>query len=428
MSEEPVFRFPPEIQRRILGLLLVDPDLDLHVLDSRYFPDPTHELLSEAVIQYRRQYSAIPDTEALAYVIRAGMAPQDPSTPFPDELYTFCMEEVQSILEYPYEDMAFYREEAVKFAKEQRLRLAVREFDKHMVDGTHSEFAQEVQDAVSIQSSTMYREVSIRDVPTWKGREIQSRQNKVPTGFPTLDEYIGGGISPGEVISIAAPPKGGKTRFLLALAINEMMAGYTVQFASAELQDFALSERIANAVIGPDYDNIRDDQVTIATSLGLVLGDSTGDIRIHQFPQMVSTLEEVRATFEKQAEQERFSPRILLIDYVDKLRPSKITDKRHADLERQYNQLCDWAKSAHVAIVTAGQTTREAVDRADITLRHLGDAFAKGAVADGVWALVPDRENPHNRFRVVIVASRSSSDHRNIPFAIDPATQRIAEL
>lgn len=63
------------------------------------------------------------------------------------------------------------------------------------------------------------------------------RTQKIPTGFPALDDAIGGGISLSDVMLIAGLPGGGKSALVLQLASNLAKQGVPVAYLSGEMSN-----------------------------------------------------------------------------------------------------------------------------------------------------------------------------------------------
>ena len=65
-----------------------------------------------------------------------------------------------------------------------------------------------------------------------------------PTGFPLLDEAIGGGFRSGTLNLIAGPQGQGKTMFALQAARAAVKTGRSAVFFSYELEADALTQRL----------------------------------------------------------------------------------------------------------------------------------------------------------------------------------------
>jgi len=61
--------------------------------------------------------------------------------------------------------------------------------------------------------------------------------HKISTGFTAIDDVIGGGLSPSDVLVVAAMTGAGKSAFALQLASNIAMQNIPVAFASGEMSD-----------------------------------------------------------------------------------------------------------------------------------------------------------------------------------------------
>ena len=66
----------------------------------------------------------------------------------------------------------------------------------------------------------------------------------VPTGFPSVDRRLGGGLRHGDLTVVGSDVGAGKSAFALALAIRARQAGHPVMVLSAELTPERLLERI----------------------------------------------------------------------------------------------------------------------------------------------------------------------------------------
>ena len=73
---------------------------------------------------------------------------------------------------------------------------------------------------------------------------------QLPTGFPSLDGVLGGGIVPGGLVTLAARTSVGKTSVALAIATNVARAGGKVLYISLEMTTEQINTRRLAAVTG----------------------------------------------------------------------------------------------------------------------------------------------------------------------------------
>src|ERR671927_765000 len=65
----------------------------------------------------------------------------------------------------------------------------------------------------------------------------------VPTGFPSLDKLLGGGVRRGDLVVLGGDVGAGKSALALAIALRAAHAGHSVEFLTAEMDEMRLLER-----------------------------------------------------------------------------------------------------------------------------------------------------------------------------------------
>lgn len=74
-------------------------------------------------------------------------------------------------------------------------------------------------------------------------REGAAKSETVPTGFPSLDLLLGGGLRRGDLFVLGGDVSSGKSALALAIALRASTAGHTVAFLSGEMTPQRLTER-----------------------------------------------------------------------------------------------------------------------------------------------------------------------------------------
>src|SRR5919197_3337937 len=65
----------------------------------------------------------------------------------------------------------------------------------------------------------------------------------VPTGFPSLDKLLGGGVRRGDLVVLGGDVGVGKSALALAIALRAAQAGRVVQFLTGEMDETRVLER-----------------------------------------------------------------------------------------------------------------------------------------------------------------------------------------
>jgi len=226
-------------------------------------------------------------------------------------------------------------------------------------------------------------------------RELED--DHIPTGIPKLDGLMEGGIRPGEVGVFLCRTGGGKTMWLCQTAAMAVLRGIEVAYYTLEvdrdeiwLRSMASASTVhindlrAYAMGSSDPDLIglklhKDSPTTrikkMRKSLALI-GGGERDLWIEDIAVRGAGLDTIFHNFEKLVQTGK-NPKLVVIDYADRLRPSGKYDRRHEGQEEVYQELQAIAKEKNIAIWTAAQANRQAIKTAHLTLDKVQGSFNK---------------------------------------------------
>jgi replicative DNA helicase len=95
---------------------------------------------------------------------------------------------------------------------------------------------------IHIESTPGTSDMSLEKDPMERFKEYEERESHgggllgLPTGFKKIDEATAG-LSGGQLITIIAPPKTGKSQLALSMAVNMHEAGHSILFQSFEMRN-----------------------------------------------------------------------------------------------------------------------------------------------------------------------------------------------
>ena len=209
-----------------------------------------------------------------------------------------------------------------------------------------------------------------------------SPTDTVPTGFPSLDKLIGGGLRRGDLIVLGGDVGSGKSAFALAVALRVAQERRSVLFYSGEMHAERVLERILAIEGRTRIDDLRRGTLDEATRAGV----GAAAVRLRE---ELPIIERVPAGGIAAISDEVTSLRtieLVVIDGLDSLLPgTRNTEEEEAASIRALKQLALDTRAA--VLVTAPLPLLEARD----DRRPLLDDFgARGAVkerADVVLAL-----------------------------------------
>ena len=231
----------------------------------------------------------------------------------------------------------------------------------------------------------------------------------VTTGVPALDRVFGG-FSRGQLVTILAGPKGGKTWALQNIAREGLMNGLFVLHISHEVGKAEMELRYDQMFTGRgkragktiELPSIQGGQVVPRSKKITVrsvfdadacrrgrqaVRQRGGRLLIKKYPMGQCKPAEIERLLDYLENYENFVPDIVVNDYVDIMDLSQWgTELRH-----QINAGYIWSKGLadehNFIMVTASQVNREGMDRRHVRRKHVGEDIRKLANVDAMLAI-----------------------------------------
>ena len=213
----------------------------------------------------------------------------------------------------------------------------------------------------------------------------------VPTGFPSLDGVLGGGIRHRDLVMLGGDVGAGKSSLALGIALRTAAAGHEVAFVSGEMDQDRLMERAMALEARVTIDEIRSGNVTDIKRAAMgAAALRFRDLKLQVYPLVGRTFEEALG------EVLETRPSLLVIDYVQLLPPSQERASQEEDTAAAVRALKMLVLDRGLACLAVSQLPRHVGSRPD-PRPTLDDFGAGGAVkqhADVVMAIY--REEMYN--------------------------------
>jgi replicative DNA helicase len=237
-----------------------------------------------------------------------------------------------------------------------------------------------------------------------------------------LDELIGGGVSPGEIAVVIAPPGGGKSMMLVKFASTALLVGKNVVYYTLELSEEVVGQRFDACINDIKLNYIWEYPEYISETLREV-SKIGGGLKIKEFLEGGITVNTIKAHL-KTLEIEGFIPDVIVVDYLGLMKPiGSYAEKRHA-LTDIAEGLRNISNNYRVPVLTAHQTNRTAIQEERITTAHIGESLGIIATVDLALGLGrPDELKNQNRAMLGIIKNRMGQD--GIYKLIDFDTRRV---
>jgi len=153
-----------------------------------------------------------------------------------------------------------------------------------------------------------------------------------------------------------------------------------------------------------------------------------GQLMIKEFPCGTATVNTLRALLVQLRNYEEFIPSVIIIDYLELLRPTREGQHEYQAQQRIAEELRGLAMEAKVLVWTATQTNRLGRAVKIITDSELGDSYGKIRTCDFAISLNQNEEEFDNgTMRAYVVKSRNGRPRFTVPMKIDYNVLRMSE-
>lgn len=386
-EDDSIEPFDVEYQNKFLNVFINDkdgfPERIIDITFPEYF-DPYQKLLIDYEIKFFNQYKEIARFSTLKDIINEkekGMN-KDLLLGLIDKIEKTKVDNLQYVKDSSYR---YFKERSIKNC----LFELVTDWKKHNYDSMKTKLENALRAGEAKETGHNY----VLDVIKRLSKDFR---NPI-TSLPSLDPYIGGGLSAGEMGVVLAQAGGGKSMFLVALASNAFLSGKKVLYYTLELAEEVVGQRF-DACINQihlknvwDFPDIIEERAREINELG-------GEIIIKKFNSGQASINTLMAHIRTLETHDNFKPDIIFIDYGDLLKPvDNYAEKRHA-LDSIYVGIRGMADELRVPIWNAAQTGRSGMDTDKVSLSSIAESLGNARTADVILSIGRDpdevAENP----------------------------------
>lgn len=414
-------KFDFQFQNKVLALLLQDSEFLSRfgdIVRPENFADPSHQKICEMLCNYWKAFGSRPTFEAL--IEEVGRSEHSYGQDF-DTL----IDQIEVILDTDIsEDREYYARQTVKFCREKSVVQALVNSAEFLKAGKVEEIIPLLEKSLSVGE-----DLQSFGLEYWQGfrkRYQEAPMARVPTmvggsGRGSLDEAMRGGLAQARVGIVMMPTGRGKSTFLVNIAGNASALGHNVVFISVELEEYEVSERFDvffSGVPSADLDGLSPDQrEEMVLSAYPKRG---GNLVIKSFPMKSLTVRQLEAFVKHHTQAAGWSPDLLVLDYLDEMRPYSQNRQTHEQLAEISSGLKAMAQRFKIPIWTATQSNRGAAQRNFIENEDSSGSYAKLFPLDVVLTMNPRTDRDGNWSGDLYVAkNRGGQSGRTFHFDLD---------
>ena len=422
------YDFSDNIQRGIIYLSKYSRDFYLQIcslVKSEYFEYPVHSNFFLSIKKYYEDYHDIPKDLHLLECIKDFKGSNEDLSDYDDELHRINTMDASCI-----GHTEFFLDLIEKFAQKAAMKEAITNSISLLKEDRMGDIEVLVRDALSINRNVDLGQSYFSDVMERFERSLQENSgNRFPLVFDTLTRELDGGLSAKELAMVVAPPGVGKSLYLVNQGVQALMQNKKVLYISLEMSEDKIAQRFDSVMTLIAQKKLKNSLGLLQKRLGLFNDNfPNGQLMIKEFPTGLANINDVRSLLVQLHNYEDFIPDVIIIDYLELLRPTREGLAEYQAQQRISEELRGIAVESNVLVWTATQTNRQGRAVKLITDSELADAYGKIRTCDYAISLNQSEEEfDEGQMRCYVMKSRNGKQRFVVPLSIDYSTLTMSE-
>jgi replicative DNA helicase len=425
-----MYQFSENIQRGILYLLKSDKDFYLQIVNlvqPDYFEFPAHGKIYSAVRDYYEKYKKLPNDDFIEQELKVRKSEKESLHDFTDELDYINRLDTSAM-----DGEDYYLDLIEGFAKREAMKDAIKQSLVLIKEDRMDETEALVRKALTVSRTVDVGQQYFSDINDRWDRTFNAEEaDKYKTLLPSLNRSLEGGLGNKELAMVIAPPGVGKSLWLVNQAVQSMIEGRKVLYVSLEMSEDKIAQRFDSVTTLIPQSQLKDPSAQLKVDERLsIFRTNFPDSRlvIKEFPTGTANVNSLRALLVQLKNYEDFTPDVIIIDYLELLRPVRENQHEYQAQQRIAEELRGLAMETKVLLWTATQTNRQGRAVKVITDAELGDSYGKIRTCDFAVSLNQSEEEFDNgTMRAYVVKSRNGRPRFTVPMTIDYNILRMAE-
>jgi len=260
---------------------------------------------------------------------------------------------------------------------------------------------------------------------------LESEDAMIPTGFPWLDEQLGGGLlaTGSALYTICAQSNIGKSNMLKSISCNISKQGKNVLVISLEMPRYIYANRFVSEMADLNLTNIKDESSKVTTFLSGGDASGYGKVVIKDFPTGSLTSPALNAYIDRVEKSMNVEFDAIFLDYPELMKATKNFGTRHDLMVASlYIETRGISCVRHKPIVCVAQLNRDAYDKEKPSMQNIGSALGIATTSDWCGFMYANDElKALNQFGLSIGKSRFNAVGRSHRYNVNENTLAITE-
>ncbi len=316
------------------------------------------------------------------------------------------------------EDYKYILENLIQWIKRQKWRQFVEDAAlNHLADGKTPNFtklektANAIINISPVCNTKPYDYFNIKNTIDRAKKRLSDLEEStgIRTGIAELDvKLYGYGWMPKELYLILAPPKRGKTMALLWFANAAVLRKKNVAYFTCEVSAHICSSRLDAMNSNTSFYDLP--RFSKAVAKGVIEKiPAVGQLKIYEYPTKTLSPPMIEERLNDLIKTDGFVPDIVLIDYLDLLRPTIRSDNPYIDQGHIAEDLRGIAGKLNIPVLSASQIGRAGSSKEVTGGSDIAGSYDKIAIADQIITLSATSDDLKSR-RLKIHLSESRNN------------------
>lgn len=422
------YKFADSIQRGILYLLKSDKDFYLEIINlvkPEYFEFDVYKNIFNSVVSHYDKYKVLPTDNIIINSLKDSIKNLEIPL-YEDELLYINQLDTASI-----QQKSYYLDIIEKFARKEAIKHAIAKSVTYLKEENYGEIENEVKKALSIHRELDLGQRYFNDVlDRWARLTNVSTDNKFFTPFTEINRVLEGGPQRKELCMVVASAGVGKSLFLVNQGVAALKQQKKVLYVSLEMSEDRIAQRFDSVMTCIPQDALKTSRDLLTKRLEIFKNEfPDGKLIIKEFPTGRANANSIRALINQLQNYEEFTPDILIVDYLELLRPTTDGMPEYQAQERIAQELRGVGVEYNCLVWTATQTNRQGSRANVITDVDLADSFGKIRTCDFSISLNQTEEEFNSfQMRVYVMKSRNSKQRFLFPISINYSTLEMSDF
>lgn len=261
---------------------------------------------------------------------------------------------------------------------------------------------------------------------------LQCDTSVISSGIKSFDNILSGGFPTKELSLLLGETSIGKTLTMCAFAVSCMKRGYNVLYATHEMRDAKIGERIVANLIDLDTKKIREKSYreTVKKRTAAVKTKYKGSIKIKEYPTSTANTNHIMVCIKDLEKKQKWKPDIIFVDSVNIMLPNVYVRGMNSDAFCMAisTDLRRMAFEVGCPVVSCMQLKREGFNSSNIEITDVAGSISSMTVAGVIVAITqPEEMKELKRYALKTLKVRDEERYKTCYVNVDYPKMRLTD-